>query len=329
MMNKRKIEGENRQNAEFSSIQKTLSNEDWQQIENDAFLKFYYLELNHLSIEQLISLQNEIEESQIDGYGKENKLNRSRNSISENADCKKDEGQSRIQDKGGQNGKGKNRGETSISHGSTSEKLRSSDGANKDLARNTINFRIHFRETTDKRSTGKKLTLHEQQDLEAEVIIELTEKNNLWTNNTNSIGEVFSSGHENNNYVDFKNKFVYKINNLFNSNTISALFDSNAIHNKLFPETAYEFVGYSGDKNRLTSIYPIFKQNLIEDAQLAEPKEIEAYMKSLGFKQITPMSYENKDYLVFDLYPRNVLKDSNCVIYVVDAEFKKLSKNEK
>jgi hypothetical protein len=49
-------------------------------------------------------------------------------------------------------------------------------------------------------------------------------------------------------------------------------------------------------------------------------------MESLGFEQRTPESYYNGAYLVYDLYPRNVLKDTNGTIYVVDAEFLKVDK---
>lgn len=173
------------------------------------------------------------------------------------------------------------------------------------------------------------MTLHEQQDFEAKTAIEFAEKHNLWIDNANILGEVFSSGHENNNYVDFINKIVFKVNNLNNSNTITALFDKILIHNTLFPETHYAFVGFTGNKKRLTSIYPVFKQNLIVNSQLANLKEIKTYMKSLGFIQTTPESYVNKDYLVFDLYPRNVLKDDTGTIFVVDAEFKKINENDK
>ncbi len=173
------------------------------------------------------------------------------------------------------------------------------------------------------------MTLHEQQDFEAKTAIKFAEKHNLWIDNANILGEVFSSGHENNNYVDYINKIVYKVNNLNNSNTITALFDRIVIHNELFPETHYDFVGFTGNKKRLTSIYPIFKQNLIVNAQLAHLKEIKTYMESLGFIQTTPESYVNKDYLVFDLYPRNVLKDDAGTIFVVDAEFKKINESDK
>ena len=61
----------------------------------------------------------------------------------------------------------------------------------------------------------------------------------------------------------------------------------------------------------------------MKDAQPATPIEIETYMAAIGF---TKKNYEgrfaNNMYEVWDLVPRNVLKDKDGDIYVVDAEIK-------
>ena len=158
--------------------------------------------------------------------------------------------------------------------------------------------------------------------------IDIAEKEGLWIDNSSDLGEPFSSGHENNNYLNNDEKQVYKVNNLANSNTISELFKSMETHNEMFPETPYEFVGFTGDKNRLTSIQPIFKQKLIDESIKAEQSEIDSFMADSGFKNTTTGAYVNGEYLVFDLFPRNVLKDKNGVIYVIDVEFKKIEDNE-
>ena len=51
-------------------------------------------------------------------------------------------------------------------------------------------------------------------------------------------------------------------------------------------------------------------------------------MENIGFIQTTPESYVNDKYLVFDLFPRNVLKDNQGNLYVVDAEFRDIKKLE-
>ena len=70
---------------------------------------------------------------------------------------------------------------------------------------------------------------------------------------------------------------------------------------------------------------PIFQQRLVKDAQPATPIEIETYMAALGFvKKNNEGRFANDVYEVWDIVPRNVLKDKDGDIYVVDAEIKKL-----
>jgi len=70
--------------------------------------------------------------------------------------------------------------------------------------------------------------------------------------------------------------------------------------------------------NRPPHIEVIIKQDFIEKATQASPKEIADFMISLGFEKINDTSFTNGEYTVSDLFPRNVLKDENDIIYVVD-----------
>jgi hypothetical protein len=70
---------------------------------------------------------------------------------------------------------------------------------------------------------------------------------------------------------------------------------------------------------------PVFVQRLVKDAQPATPIEIETYMAAIGFtKKNNEGRFTNNMYEVWDLVPRNVLKDNDGDIYVVDAEIKGL-----
>lgn len=51
--------------------------------------------------------------------------------------------------------------------------------------------------------------------------------------------------------------------------------------------------------------------------------EIDTYMSAVGFTKTGIGRYENQDYNVWDLLPRNVLKDSDGDIYIIDAEIGK------
>ena len=48
------------------------------------------------------------------------------------------------------------------------------------------------------------------------------------------------------------------------------------------------------------------------------------YMAAIGFQKISEAKYSNGVVEVSDLHPRNVPRDSEGDIYVIDAEFKKM-----
>jgi hypothetical protein len=71
---------------------------------------------------------------------------------------------------------------------------------------------------------------------------------------------------------------------------------------------------------------PVLQQDLVKHAQPATPIEIETYMAAIGFtKKNHEGRFANNMYEVWDLVPRNVLKDKDGDIYVVDAEIKILN----
>ena len=70
---------------------------------------------------------------------------------------------------------------------------------------------------------------------------------------------------------------------------------------------------------------PVFTQMLVKDAVPATIVEIETYMAALGFSKVNSNGrYKNPEYEVWDLLPRNVLKDTDGDIYIIDAEIRRL-----
>ena len=127
------------------------------------------------------------------------------------------------------------------------------------------------------------------------------------------------SGNENDTYVS--NDIVYKVNNLLNSGSIVKLLEKISWHNILFYDTFYVLYGFTGFDGR--TIMPILQQRLVKDATLATPIEIDTYMAAIGFtKQNSKGRYANADFEVWDLVPRNVLKDKGGDIFIIDAEIK-------
>ena len=133
------------------------------------------------------------------------------------------------------------------------------------------------------------------------------------------LGTPGPSGNENDTYVS--NDIVYKVNNLLNSGSIVKLLEKISWHNILFYDTFYTLYGFTGFDGR--TVMPILQQRLVKNAVLAMPIEIETYMAAIGFTKINNEGrYANADYEVWDVVPRNVLKDNDGDIYVIDAEIK-------
>lgn len=169
----------------------------------------------------------------------------------------------------------------------------------------------------------------ELERLEKFNVLKHAKENNLWIDDFYALGDLpLVGGHENRLVLDTENSIVYKSNNLVNcQNLVSELFKKIAMHNTIFPLTIYDIIGFTGidyGSENVPYIEVVLKQKYIPKATQAKFDEIKFYMQSLGFTQTTPESYINENYLVFDLYPRNVLKDITGTIYVVDAEFKQL-----
>lgn len=111
--------------------------------------------------------------------------------------------------------------------------------------------------------------------------------------------------------------------NLLNSGSISRLLEKIMMHNDLFYDTAYTFYAFTGFDGR--SIMPILTQHLVKEAIPATNIEIETYMAALGFVKLNDNGrFKNDIYEVWDLVPRNVLRDHTGDIFVVDAEIKHL-----
>ncbi|WP_282136016.1 hypothetical protein [Seonamhaeicola maritimus] len=173
------------------------------------------------------------------------------------------------------------------------------------------------------------MTKQEIEDLERVIACNFADANQLWIDDFFSLGNYkLKGGHENTLVLDEEKLIVYKSNNLMNTKyLISNLVEKVFIHNELFPETGYEIIGFTGLKNhgnRTPYIEVVLKQDYIPGLVKSSFEEISVFMESLGFKQITIESYRNDKYVVYDLYPRNVLKDEKGTIFVVDAEFVRL-----
>lgn len=175
----------------------------------------------------------------------------------------------------------------------------------------------------ERKRNGQKISQHERQDLENTFILKYAKENNLWIEDIYSLGNPTGlRGHENTLVVDDINNVIYKSNNLSNAQfLISRFINQITAHNQLFPETKYELIGFTGIDNghkRAPYIEVVLRQGLVKEAIQASPQEIADFMQSLGFTLLSESKFSNNEFTVSDLYPRNVLKDKNDIMYVVD-----------
>lgn len=156
-------------------------------------------------------------------------------------------------------------------------------------------------------------------------IYDYAKEKGLWINDFNELGERFSGGTEHDIRINKETQKLYKKNNLSNYNTIDRFLEKIKLHNEIFPNTPYKFEGFTGVEKGLRGdpfTEPVYSQDFIKDTQEANPNEISDYMDKLGFDKINEDTFKKGDIQISDLKPRNVLKDKNGDIYVIDAEFK-------
>ena len=173
----------------------------------------------------------------------------------------------------------------------------------------------------DAQASGGTLSGGQPQEIEQRTAESYAKEAGLWI----PISETFAwhplpSGNENDVYLNTEDGYVYKVNNLLNSKGIVPLFERIRLHNRTFPSSRYEFVGFTGFDGG--SVYPVFRQEYVNEGVPATPEEIEAYMQSLGFARSGEAEYSNGELTISDLRPRNVLKDAEGDLYVIDADFR-------
>jgi len=138
--------------------------------------------------------------------------------------------------------------------------------------------------------------------------------------NVFDLGVPGPSGNENDTY--FSDDCVYKVNNLLNCGGLLRLLDKVKIHNEIFPDTFYQLHAFTGFDGR--TVMPVLKQDFVKDAEPTPQIAIDTYMAALGFDRLEQTGrYANDTYTVWDLVPRNVLRDRDGDIFVVDAEIKR------
>lgn len=183
---------------------------------------------------------------------------------------------------------------------------------------------IRFNESSRKvkeaaRRSGRTLSPGEERLIEEREAERQSKEDGTWIpyDDVYNLGKFGPSGNESDTYIS-DDGWIYKENHLMHGYGIEGLLEKAAIHNQYFPETSYTLHGFTGFDGR--SVYPILRQRYIPNAEHATQSEIDTYMGKLGFEKIEDGKYTNGIHDITDVLPKNVMRDSDGDIYVVDAE---------
>ena len=187
-----------------------------------------------------------------------------------------------------------------------------------------------------KESAGRntsQLSRHKREDLEKKAVRDFAKKQDKWIDDLYSLGSPMQGGgNENTLALNPESGIVYKSNNLMNANMlVSQLLEQVMAHNDIFPETAYGIEGITGFDIGATStpiVEVVLSQTYISNTTQATPQEIEKLMQGKGFEKINDTTFSNGQHEVSDLHPRNVLKDADGNIHVVDDIVRPVKKED-
>jgi len=154
-------------------------------------------------------------------------------------------------------------------------------------------------------------------------LTEYAQKNDCWFA-VKSIKENFKylgSGAESDVYLDKDGKFVLKLVNYraYSETPLDFLDHRVTLHNTIFPETAYELVGFTYSHEIDEEGFYFITRQIFIDSKNPRPtqEEIDNYMKRKGFV-IQDGTFVIEGYIISDLAPRNFVKDNNGKLYCID-----------
>ncbi|MDE7375426.1 MAG: hypothetical protein K2N16_01110 [Muribaculaceae bacterium] len=143
--------------------------------------------------------------------------------------------------------------------------------------------------------------------------------NGCWIDNPNTIGVFSDRGSENEVYMDVNHSMVYKLNDFrYADDNLTPFFNRIRIHNSLFPDCAYSFVGLS--ENREGKICAVISQPFVRADREASTEEIAGALALMGFMPMQGGEYfSNGKIDVFDALPNNVLHGEDGSFYFIDT----------
>jgi hypothetical protein len=170
-------------------------------------------------------------------------------------------------------------------------------------------------------STTVKINFESQQrhkEEQAAVIVNFCQKQGLWIDEITG-AKYLTRGGESIVFFASDNKHVLKINDAVYYATWLEFFNSITLHNLIFTNTHYDFLGLTYYQNTLCAV---LKQPFIVTNEQAEIAQIKSHLEFNGFYNNKRNDYENKQLgiLLEDMHDENVLLKEG-VLFFIDTVF--------
>jgi hypothetical protein len=151
-------------------------------------------------------------------------------------------------------------------------------------------------------------------------------KNNWWVHDLPDESHFLARGGEALIYLNSDNRSVIKLNDAVYYATWLEFFNSLIIHNLLFKETAYTFLGFT-EKNG--SLLAVLKQSFITSDAPVDLSDVKKLLAYNGFENTRRNDYYNKELgiILEDIHDENVIVNSDTLFFI-DTVFYTVSKEE-
>ena len=189
-------------------------------------------------------------------------------------------------------------------------------GIGEDSARNPIEAGAHHLGKSKKASGGSQ-TIEFSKDQEATRLTEWIDRADLWFSGLDE-SRFIARGAEQRVYLDKDVRFVIKLNDSIFYASWLDYFHNLLIHNFLFPQTAYNLIGFLAENEIL---HAVVKQPFIEITEPTDPLTIKEFLLTNGFQLKKNNDYFNSEagIILEDLHDENVLTNKGALFFIDTA----------
>jgi len=190
-------------------------------------------------------------------------------------------------------------------------------GAGRDSKANPIEAAAYY--LGESQEAGRNPQTNEfSKDQEAAKLIQWIDASHLWFNLVDE-SRFIARGAEQRVYLDKDVHYVIKLNDSIFYERWLDYFRNLLIHNFLFPQTAYELVGFYLEEKIL---HAVVKQPFIEITEPTDPGIVKELLNANGFQLKKNNDYFNSEagIILEDLHDENVLTN-NGVLFFIDTTF--------